>query len=623
MASQFQVVRGPVERKSGTLDYADQYLTKLRTLRNQMRSQAETELKQNLEWARVQHYIRALTGQQWDDARPRYRSHFVDNLLSKTRKDAMSAYTDIRPAVEIKTSNEHFKDVAKIVDLGVRDQWDRHEFDMRMIKVIDHALMGVGYWKIAAARNRLAVIPCGMDMVMPINNPGDLQESSAVYYRTNKPLLYFRRAGFRKEQVLKIEKRSSMNALDSNDAYGVSRPGHIAEYTWATMNPALRRKVGVTGAGGRTDGYPTVAFPMYPVDEIWIEDDAINETGKKVTMANPLLPLDQHNYWYEVEPGERLYPRKRLLVWSGDELLYDGIGPYTHPLYPFEDLILDPVVFAPGGFSKYRNLLPFNRAINKIAAAVLDVVDKATNPTYAVSKNAMSSVDWNRFYPDKAGQKLMFNQGVNPSTAIQSLQPPALPPYVLRMLEHLMQQYERHSGAIDMTAITKKNQLPGGDAIETMRDMQSAHYRLEGKYIGSFLKKTGTQLISNFLQYFTTQGRAIMLGNDGIALADFDSKPGNLIPGTFDKGDRFYESLYLSVHEGTLHSAGRDRERQIAIALAKMGKLSLKTLYEVLDVPWNADEELQRVSEEVQATGMMGAGGRTPRLNREQRNGGV
>ena len=97
---------------------------------------------------------------------------------------------------------------------------------------------------------------------------------------------------------------------------------------------------------GEPDSRRELHFPTCRLEEFWIADPAVNETNERILIRNPNLPLESHNYWYWVDPGQPLWPRKRLVIFAGEQLLmYDGPSPYWHGQYPFGELILDPVVW--------------------------------------------------------------------------------------------------------------------------------------------------------------------------------------------------------------------------------------------------------------------------------------
>lgn len=619
-----QAPRGPIVReKSGTLDVEDGYKTKIKRFREGTRQQSIRELRSNKEWAMLAQYIRALEGSMWPRNRPKFRSPFVDNHLARARKETLAQYTDIRPTIQVKS--EPFQQQADILTKLTVNQWVKHNMEITLTECLDHALLSVGYWKINGATGRVSAIACGMDTVMPINCNGNIQEASAIRYHTFKPISYFRQKWGKDlaERLLRSDKSANGGQAASN--YG-STIG-MNDYSWSRLSPSMRyiMRDRVPDETANPDNRDT--FPVAELEEIWWEDYNVNELSRPVIIKDPYSPLATHNYWYEVKPGERLYPRKRLIVGAGDETPYDGPSPFWTPKYPFAMLALDPVVWAPGGLSKYRTLLPLNMGMNEISAGVFDTVKKAINQAYVAKRGSVSPADWDRFYPEIPGQKMLMNNTAQVGD-VRALDPPILPPYVLEVVRGILQSFDRHAGSIDVGSFSRKNQVPGGDTMEQIRDMQTAPVRLEGKYIEKFLKEAGEIAISHEIQYFPKKYRFAIMGNDGVTWEDYTFDPTNMVPASHAK-ESFWKEFEVTMSPGSLHGANKERDQVKALTLYKAGALSLETLLRKADVG-DIQAEIQRIIKEREA-GLIpggvdpGAGdagsGRTPRLLRSQRTG--
>lgn len=618
------IPRAPLERpRSGTQDRSDNYTNEVLRWRESAYAEAQSEVRSNREHSRIQQYIDAIEGQAWNRDRPKYRSDFVDNMIAKARLDSLAMLSDIKPTIDVSTQVENYDKHAEIVGKVIHDQWDRHDMDLSLLRVVDHALFGVGYWKLGAEISnfgegkfaRLTAVPCGMDTVMPIQCGEHLQDSTAILYKTFKPIHFFKNKWGAKADGLEREQASSLYGMQSN-LY--NRPSRIPEYTWNNLSPAMRRHLGLKPT---KDSYTDASvFPVVELQEYWIEDWSVNEYGVPVIVKDPYLSVNEHNYWYEVKPGERLFPRKRLLIFGGDRIMYDGPSPYWHGMFPFARLCLNPIVWGPNGLSKYRSLLPINKAINELGAGVLDNVRRAVNQTVITKKNAVADADWQQFLPGRPGGKLMVNPTADP-TAIRYVEPPQLPGYVTQSQQYLLSQFERHAGTFDPGSLAKKKQVPGGDAIEQMRDLQAPHFRMEGRFIERMLKDSGILAVSNVFQYFDRPQRMRMLGADGLTYEDFDWQPDSMVPATQIK-QNFFRMFSMHVAQGSLHGSARDRERQVAIVLQRSGVISRQELLRKLE--WahagKIKQILQELKEEHEAA-LGGAAGRTPRLSASTKSG--
>lgn len=579
-----------------------------------MRLQAEEERDLMLEYSKIPEYIAALEGRMWPKERASYKSQFVDPMLALARIETITALTDIKPTVNVKSANKAYDKTGEVIAKIIVHQWKKAKYPRNLVSAIDHGMLCVAYWKHGAVYHpsRLTVRTGGADNVLPINCGDDLQESSAILYRTYHTVQALKaRFGSRADGV----ERYAMESLRYSDNSPYRKPPHLSEYTWNHMSPSQKRrkslmmpKVGPSGS----------AFPLVEVEEFWVDDDSVNDIADMGLVRNPLLTLDQHNYWYEVPRGERWFPRKRLQVWVGDILLFDGPSPYWHGRYPFSRLVLNPFVWGSGSISKYRNLLPLSRSINTIVAGIEDAIKKILNRTLISKRGAILDADWARFYPDVPGQKLRLTPTADPARDIQWSPVAEIPQSVFAALtSYLLPQFRTHAGMIDVQGLSKKKQVPGGEAIEQMTDAMPSPHRLEALAVEEFLIDSGEQAISNILQHFTREERMSILGQDGVTWEDFVWQPDEMIPAGVIKS-AFWREFSMEFERGSLHSGSKDREKQLAIALASKKLTSIRDMLRRLGVS-DPDRILKEIKEESEAG--FGASGRTPRTTRGQRNG--
>lgn len=620
----FPIPRAPVHNpRSGILDVDSSYKNKLLSVRESLYEQAINEARGNREYAAINNYIDAIEGASWNRDRPKYRSNFVDNMIAKARVDSLAMLSDIRPTIDVATQVETYDKIAKIIGLGIHDQWERYDMDLSLLRVVDHALFGVGFWKLGASISntgegkfaKLTAIPNGMDTVMPIQCGETIQDSSAVLYRTFKPVHYFKNRWGKKADGLEREQASSMLGMQS-ETY--NRPARIPEYTWNAMSPAMRRHLGLRPT--REPYSDASVFPVVELQEYWIEDWSVNEYGQDITIKDPYLELNEHNYWYVVKPGERMFPRKRLIIFAADRIMYDGPSPYWHGMFPFAKLCLNPIVWGPNGLSKYRTLLPLNKALNEIGAGVLDTVRRAVNQVVITKRGAVPDADWQQFLPSRPGGKLMVNPGADPGS-VRYVDPPQLPGYVAQEIQYLLTQFDRHAGMLDPGALAKKKQAPAADAIEQMKSLQSPAFRMESRFIERFLKDAGLIAVSNFLQYFNAPQRLRMMGRDGLTAQDFDYTPKTMVPSSQIQSS-FWKMFSIHIAQGSLHGDAHDREKSVAITLQRQGVISSAELLRKLE--WGHENQIAKILKEVQEehqAGLGAGGGRTPRLKTSQKSG--
>jgi hypothetical protein len=590
----------------------DGYEKKLQYWREQFKQEAQDTARLNEELKKIPTYIKSISGDYWDRRRPRYKSAFSSNRLNKARIDNLSMLTDSRPVIDVFSRRPDLQQQSEIVKRIFEHEWMDKDMDLDLVRVADITkLMGTGFWKIGAAYpGSMRVISCGPDSVMPVQPGFGIQESTGVLYKTWKAISYYRtRFPFDSEGIDK--EASVFDVRGQNAKY--NRPDNVDEYVWNGLSPAMQRALG--GANPPPEAVSSI-FRSVELQEIYVDDPSINESRRPVLMRHPYWPLDAYNWWYWVQPGERLYPRKRLIIFGGRRRLYDGPSPFWHGLYPFAALRLNPIPWSFWGLSQYRDLLPINNAINEIVAGVLDMVKRALNPQAITKTGAIPSASWKEFFSDMPGAKLYMGPMANVATDLRYMDPPDIPAYVFQLLlQYLIPEFDRMSNAVDVNALSKKKQVPSGETLDQMRDSLNTSLRLEERYVEVFIRDVGTQALSNVFQFYTTQQRMKQYGADGVTLADFDYDPGSLVPNyQLPKWDH-WKNFGMRIKSGSIHGGSRDREKMFAMQLYARGALPLKELYRVLELP-NADELIKQLMQEKESG--LSPSGKSPRGKQEK-----
>lgn len=614
--------RTGIERKSGTVDFPDRYDRVMVNWKDSLMRQARDELESYTEFHQTSTYIDLLEGRVWPKNRPVWKSDFYDNYLADQRRESLSSLSQVRPAIEIYSKVPAYKDQAKTAHGYTRYLWDEYSLDLKIVSWLDHALFGTGFMKIVTTEDEpdraWMFGPAGLDSVLPIQCNDDIQDSAAVVYRGYKRLPYFI-SKFGADKCVDLE-REAVQFTSRVDRAGYQKPADIPQYRWDALSPQLQRRVAMRSGPGVPIPYDNKPFPIIEHLEIYTDDWSINETDHPVLVKHPDLHVEEHNYHYIVPPGHRLFPRKRLTVFAGNRVMYDGPSPFWHGEYPFIMLQLNPCVWAPGGISKYRDLVPLCRAINRIVAGVDDSVIQALNRSLIGKKGAVPEAVWDAFIPGKPNQKMLVNP-VYQKGDVSWMDPPIVPPYVGEFLRYLVDDLKKRAGSIDIQGLARKKQVPGGDAIEQMRDTMSSPFQLEGRYLEVAMKKAGKQIVSNIFQFATLSSRLKVLGSDGMTYEDFDYNAGSMVPASAPREDH-WRKFGVHIAPGSTHGSSKQQKRIEAFTLRQTGNLSMKGLYTLADVQYPYEQAIHELSEEHQAgIGVAPQKGRTPRQNRSQRQG--
>lgn len=610
--------RAAVTRKSGTLDFTDNYSHKMIRWRDDINRQGLSDLQAYREFQEINIYIKYLEGTYWT-GRPVWRSQFYDNYLADQRREALAALSDIRPSITVSCEVDAYQDQAKIAQKYIQYLWEHNDLDLKLASWIDHALFGTGFLKITSYSPGLFEFTAlGMDQVMPVLMNDDLQQAVAVRYKNYQTIQYYLARFGERAQGLERYSTNITSALQSNDMY--IRPDWIPEYTWNAFSPAMKKIKSLRGGPTKLTTEGRVPFPTIELQEIFSEDWSVNEAGHDVLVKHPDLDVREHNFHYIVPPKCRLYPRKRLVVFGGDRVLYDGPSPYWHGLYPFAMLQLNPCVWAPGGVSKYRDLIPLTRSINRIGVGIEESVMRALNGTWVARRGSIPEHVWESFDPGRPGQKILLNP-VARNGDFQELTAAQLPSQVGAFQQYLIETIKRRSGSLDVSGLSRKNQTPGGDAVQEMRDSQSAPFRMEGRYVEAALKRAAYQVVSGIFQFATLDRRLKILGADGMTWSDFDYLAGSMIPSSSPKEDH-WRQFPIHIAQGSSSGQSRYQQSVLALALHQRGALSTAGLYRQLNYPERWDDVKKELADELGAgIGLPPVRGRTPRMTRNQQNG--
>ena len=603
------------KERSGSWDHASGYDTRMIRWKEDLVRQGSSEMQAWKSFQEIERIIGYLDGDWYGANRPPYRSAFYDSYLSDQRREALASLSDIRPSIDITSSVEAYKAQAKVQHAYIRHLWSSENLDLKIVTWLDHALFGTGFMKMVARPNQFMFSAHGPDQVIPVQCNGELQSSGAVVYKAYKSLGYFQNS-FGPEKCIGLE-RQSVKIAQQLGTERYQRPAGVPEYTWDALSPRLQRRVSLRNASLQQQGNNYTPFPVIPLMEIYYDDWSINEFDHPVWIHHPDLGKDEHNYHYIVPPGARLYPRKRLVVFAGDRVMYDGPSPFWHGLYPFSMLQLNPCVWSPGGISKYHDLIPLCRSINMVGSGIDEAVMRALNGTWIAKRGAIPEAVWEAFQPGKPGQKVLLNPVAN-INEFKEMQAPTLPAQVADWLRYLVDDVKRRSGSLDIQGLARKKQAPGGDAIEQMRDTMSSPFRLEGRYLEAGLEQCGEQTISNIFQYADMDSRLRILGADGVTWEDFDYRASTMVPDSSDP-ESHWRAFAFKIAPGSSHGSSRSQKRIEAFTMFRSGALSMEGLFEQTDFPANAQTEMERLKKEHDMG--IGGGGKVPRPTRSARQG--
>ena len=536
--------------------------------------ESKDELESYEEIVNIDKNIRYLMGKQWVERRPSYKSAPVANRLWTNLIQLVSYLTDIRQSFEIKANNRLYDKHSEVLNKLIRGWFFNEDIDMTMAMIIIHSALTIGYGRLVwnpelkNGEGELELTACGAMDVIPIRPGHNLQKAMGVIYRTPKPLTWFQERYPTKGVAVPVDREYSQFMTTAS---GASAGQGAWGKAWQVLSPQMRRLFGQSASQ-----YRDSVIPMALYREFWVRDNQKNTSDKEVYVGD----LDRE-YGYSVRPGQRLYPRGRLICMGGPVVLYDGPNPFWHGQFPFAALRLNRVPWQWPGVSEFRNQIPLQDTMNTILAGILDSVKKAVNPPLLAPDNAFGAAVKRNLDPNMPGAKVFYS----PSSiaAPQYAAPPMLPSFVFQTMLYAQQELDAQSGFIDLSSVSRKGIVPAADTLEQMKEGQQTLVRLKVRYIESFLKDIGQQFVPNLFQFYSMKRRIQILGEDGLTFEDFDYDPGKMIPAGVPP-EEHWRSFQFLIQPGSLLKSSRVPQQMLMLNLRRMGDMDRDNMLEALDL---------------------------------------
>src|SRR5882762_7646081 len=298
--------------------------------------EANGDQKSSEELALVEKYIEYLGGKQWAQGRPSYRSKPVNNRMYRLFWELVSLLTDIRPLVDIHSTVRGDNYIAQedVLNQATRAWWQNNGIESRMAMCIVYSMLTSSFCKLEWNQDLqygmgdLSLVPLSPKSLLPLKPGIDLQDCECLIYQDVKSVGWIKRKFQSRAHLVTPDIDVSSYQLDSGP------PAHIQPQLYQMLTPAMKRiiKRDATASGS--------AYPMCKYREFWLKDYQVNTSNNDVIMGDRFARFSTA---YTAKPGEMLYPRGRLIVMAGRNIVHDGPNPYWHGKFPFSLLRLNIV----------------------------------------------------------------------------------------------------------------------------------------------------------------------------------------------------------------------------------------------------------------------------------------
>lgn len=551
--------------------------------------------------------IKYLDGEQWS-ANARYaRSRPVINKFFRHFWEGVGLLTDLSLDFTVNLFNriDNFSDLEKLLN-SLAVHWAlRSDFDNSLYDVILYGLLNTGWAKMqwnsslngGLGDNEMrSVAPWNIATIGTASDPQAAE--CMIYYDVVSLNHLLRTYGPVARRVQPDEEYSGGGAKSSFAAGDSLRPSHIGRDQWNRMGGLLRSLV-TKRSGLDVEQSASMVSPMTQnclLKEFWLRDDSINEGSQTIVVG----PADasgkpKYNWCYYVEPGEKLYPRGRVVVTAGSVVLEDNPNPYWHGQFPFTSFRPYRVPWALEGMSPTRPYLQMQNITNRIWGGVLDMIKSIIEPTLIAPKAAFSQADWDALDPGMSGGKIKYNN--NTPRPPEYAKKEHVPPEMLPWKQEVDKEMDINSGTSAIAQALGKNQVPGGDSLETILSTRATPARVQARALTQFVKSAGFQGVCNILQFYSVAHRVAIVGGEGIMPSDFRPIYGSLIPSGM-KPENYVQKFQGTIKCSTQLASERLQKIQLALQMRQQGDLSQYNLFRIIGENFDMKQNRQELIEE-------------------------
>ena len=550
---------------------------------------------------------------------PAYLPRVVINETRRTVRRHVSALTDVKPVYAFRTANPHFQQQSMLLNQLTAVWWINTFADL--------ALADAARYAAAAGSGDLV---CEYN---PYYGPyGDVQ-LFARDARDTIPIRPSRDGSIQNWYGVILKEAHSVNVLKAMypnrpDLFGQRSPwgtGVFSKFKQGTSrimgggNQPIWDKMPKTGRGVLSD-----EIVLY---RAFFNDPSLNTTNHKILMGQAGT-----SWSYLVNPGDRLYPRKRLIVATESGVAFDGPSPYWHGLFPVSRLQLEhyPWTFFGLPLIDIKSGLP--DAINKLLTDMLTHIGQRANPAVVGNARVPDSA-LRQFDPRRPNAKLRTNEQIG--TGLSAWQTQDLPSFSFELWQALRQAYHEITGdaqidALQMSALTR---VPDADSMEAWMAAMSPELKMEGRQVELCLREIAEMQKANIFQYYDAARRVSILGDTGLTLQDIDYDPGNMGP-AMQEGDegylpklnvnndirdraQFFLKLFnFYVTPNSLLALNAKSEQMKYLQLTRGGMCDMWTLGKKLEIPEMGDPPMMMLPAltppNEQEMAMLAAGGQVP-----------
>ena len=607
----------PIPKTAEVVDqYLVDYYTKMGSFLDGCTEEAVARQKTTPELKAMDEAIDYLAGIQWREKLPAYRPKPVSNEVLSNFWETIGLLTDVKPIFHISEIGlpGTYSKTAKILNAMVKGWARRDKFNQTLAFWTMFGMFTTSpvmlYWNRFARGTSGDASDCDITMKhlnpkallrLGPTRPHEIDEDEMVIYRHRETLDWIKRAYPVMGKMVTPQTEMSV--------YGVEPqvPPTVMPQLFEQLPAGWKRIM-----GGNEFSSVRSKYPEAEVCEFWMYDDSQNESKNIIWMGpGDGKSKDSAPWGYWVKPGEKLYPRGRLVIRSNKVTLYDEPNPYYHRKRPFVLMGLHSVPWQQWAMSVVKPWMDTNDVLNQLMAGLLLAAKRALAPALMAPKSAIHPDALKQIDANKPNLKISYNS--NAITGPTWQQPPNIGNYPIPLYQELKRSIKENSGTEAVNQALAKKQVPGGDTLDRINFAKTTPIRFKAGNVYTAVNELGELWTGTALQFYDAARRMETLGMDGLVKEDIDDRPGSLIPEGMNS-ESYVRKWGFECEEGSLFNFERQDRIQIAAGLRKNRDLSRRKFFAVLNWNLNQEEnEAELMEEAKQAATAMAAAGVQPK----------
>lgn len=338
-----------------------------------------------------------------------------------------------------------------------------------------------------------------------------------------------------------------------------------------------------------------------------------------VGMAVP-TGYDEHNtpvFRMATEDDARIFPGRRLVIFTEMQVLYDGPMFDWHGMVPLVKIVADSWPFAE--FSMVHDVAPIHDTVQEIERICHQTLRNRFDPTLMYNMRAVPRDQGKNIRADIQGQRIGYNgsEGTG-ENVVRPLLPAGfntIEEWVAVFKKDLTDAEDYQMGVRDISALSKLRVGASSDSMEKLMELAGPIVKGISRDMERSMRDLAEMFKYLVFQYYTTPQVMRIVGPDGITPENFDFDPGNLVPShlpgekvdtpsVYTKMKRaqwMAEHLPFMVTPNTLHEIVQTQQKLVYLQLFRMGfPISPWRLADVLHianfgkVPDGANTEIEK-----------------------------